>query len=238
MQQLDCLNDEEGKDKLKSENVMINDQMKNVEDEEQRLQQDLIKQLGSISEKTKNDIKKVEESREQGQRDDTKMIQSFGIAQVQAAYAGQPQLCYDADLGTQDTRDNYINQHCKKIIGSKTSEILQGKTMELLSECMTEEKYCTFCCDYEVGITQVGRKKECMAKCGDALNNIIAPEIQVKLQLVDNKQVEYRPKVLDENKKQTEESNQTKRQTEESNQTKRQTEESNQTKTETRTETR
>lgn len=43
MQQLDCLNDEEGKDKLKSENVMINDSMKNVEDEEQRIQQDLIK---------------------------------------------------------------------------------------------------------------------------------------------------------------------------------------------------
>lgn len=153
MQQLDCLNDEEGKDKLKSQNVMINDGLKNVEDEENKLQEKLIEQLGSISEKTKQDIGQVEESREEGQKQETKMIQSFGIAQVQAAYAGQPQLCYDADLGTADTRDSYINQHCKKIIGSKTSEILQGKTMELLSDCMEDAKYCGFCCDYEVGIT-------------------------------------------------------------------------------------
>lgn len=62
-------------------------------------------------------------------------------------------MCYDADLGTQDTRDSYINQHCKKIVGSKTNEILQGKTMELLSDCMEDNKYCGFCCDYEVGIT-------------------------------------------------------------------------------------
>lgn len=49
--------------------------------------------------------------------------------------------------------------------------------MELLSNCMDDSKYCGFCCDYEVGITMVGRKKECLSKCADALNNIIAPEI-------------------------------------------------------------
>jgi len=83
--------------------------MKNVEEEERKLQEELIGQLGDISKKTKEDISKVEESREQSQREETKMIQSFGIAQVQAAYAGQPQLCYDADLGQSDTRENYIN---------------------------------------------------------------------------------------------------------------------------------
>jgi hypothetical protein len=40
---------------------------------------------------------------------------------------------------------------------------------------MDDSKYCGFCCDYEVGITMVGRKKECLSKCADALNNIIAP---------------------------------------------------------------
>lgn len=116
------------------------------------------------------------------------MIQSFGIAQVQQAYAGQMQLCYDADLGQDDQRENYINNHCKKIVASKTSDILHGNTMDLLDQCMTEKNYCQFCCDYEVGITMVGRKKECQAKCADAIKNIIQPEIQVKLQLVDRKQ--------------------------------------------------
>lgn len=55
--------------------------------------------------------------------------------------------------------------------------------MSLLSDCMETDKYCEFCCDYEVGVVQVARKKECMDKCANALKNIIPPEITVKLNL-------------------------------------------------------
>jgi hypothetical protein len=48
------------------------------------------------------------------------MIQGFGIAEVEKAYAGKVELCYDADLGQDQTKENYINGHCKKIITSKT----------------------------------------------------------------------------------------------------------------------
>lgn len=152
-------------------------------DKEDKLQRELMDQLAEISEKTKVNVGKLEESRQESQNRETKMIQNFGIAQVQQAYAGQIALCYDADLGLDTTRENYINEHCKKIVASKTSDILKGQTMQLLSECMETEHYCEFCCDYEVGVVQVARKNECLDKCANALKNIIPPEITVKLNL-------------------------------------------------------
>ncbi len=40
------------------------------------------------------------------------------------------------DLASTETRDNYINNHCKKIVGSKTADILKGNTMKVLEQCM------------------------------------------------------------------------------------------------------
>lgn len=186
--QLDCINDTEAKDQASAVSKLVDSSLQDDSDAEAKLQKDLVQQLSDISDKTKTTLSKVEESREENQKKETKMIQNFGIAQVQQAYAGQIQLCYDADLGLDDTRDNYINNHCKKIVASKTADILKGNTMTLLSDCMEDKNYCQFCCDYEVGVVQVFKKKECLAKCENALKNIIPPEITVKLNLVDKAQ--------------------------------------------------
>lgn len=51
---------------------------------------------------------------------------------------------------------------------------------------MGDEKFCTFCCDYEVSMVNLNKKKDCMEKCKNALNNIVAPEITVRLNLVQH----------------------------------------------------
>lgn len=187
-EQLDCMNDQEAQDQQKGIQTTISNTMNDSNDKEDRLQQELMDKLANLSEQTKVNVGKLEESRLDSQNKETKMIQNFGIAQVQQAYTGKIALCYDADLGLEETRESYINTHCKKIIASKTSDILKGKTMELLSDCMETDKYCEFCCDYEVGVVQVARKNECMDKCANALKNIIPPEITVKLNLTPKDQ--------------------------------------------------
>lgn len=79
-EQLDCMNDQEAQDQQKGIQQIVTKTMDDSNDKEDTLQRELMDQLAQISEKTKLNVGKLEESRQESQHRETKMIQNFGIA--------------------------------------------------------------------------------------------------------------------------------------------------------------
>lgn len=183
MQQQDCVQLQMQKDLESSQNSDISETMNQAEQDEKRSESELLGSIQKVFSESKGKMAKLTDLRIQNEKDEQNIIQRHEIQEVNKAYSGQMQECYNKKLGDPEQREDYINEKCKSLVATKSSSIVKGRIMFELENCMDDGNFCNVCCVTNAGVTGGPRMSQCMDKCDEALQRKVVPEMSVNFKL-------------------------------------------------------